>query len=481
MDQWRPSAVTPKTVPAQPLEVDGGPGEGHRGVDGERRRAGLRGGLQHREAVAARDVRDQLTLPEGARLHQLGDQRAERVVADGEQQAGGATRHVDRGGQRHVGQESRGACAGGLGARGDGDDVVPRGAERGAEHRADATGADDTDLETAVLAVRGLPEQGSPGRGCSHNRSSPCGVPDVPGQRNSADTSQDSLRALTRSRAVMTVTGGSGRRPRPGEDGVVTTWAEAMAAGLHAPGSDSDGPGFYVAARGPGTDFRTAATLAPDLLADAFATLVARLPAGVRRQVVEIGAGSGAAARRARRPAAVRRRTRRRRATSATAGAARAGGVDRPAAGRGDGPAPRGGVARHGARRRGRGRPVAAGGRRGPRDAGAGSVGGGRGLARPLVALVRARGRRPAGGRRPSRCCLGRRGEPAAGRGRGRRRLRASPRGPSRGGDARRLPARPRHPPGARTATGTSPRPSRGTPCSPPYCIGTRSWPAGAS
>ncbi len=66
-------------------------------------------------------------------------------------------------------------------------------------------------------------------------------------------------------------------------------WSTAMAESLHAPGS-----GFYAAGRGPGSDFRTAATVAPDLLADAFTTLFRRLPEGVRRQLVEIGAGNGA-------------------------------------------------------------------------------------------------------------------------------------------------------------------------------------------
>lgn len=69
---------------------------------------------------------------------------------------------------------------------------------------------------------------------------------------------------------------------------VGTTWAEAMAAGLHAPGA------FYPRGRGPGPDFRTASSLAPDLLAEACAELLARLPEDVRSDVVEVGAGTGA-------------------------------------------------------------------------------------------------------------------------------------------------------------------------------------------
>lgn len=65
------------------------------------------------------------------------------------------------------------------------------------------------------------------------------------------------------------------------------TWAEAMAADLHGP------DGFYRSGRGPGVDFRTAATIAPDLLADALVVLIAGLPAHVPREVVEVGAGNG--------------------------------------------------------------------------------------------------------------------------------------------------------------------------------------------
>jgi SAM-dependent MidA family methyltransferase len=53
-------------------------------------------------------------------------------------------------------------------------------------------------------------------------------------------------------------------------------------------------PGFYGSSRGPGTDFRTATTLAPDVLAEALAALLDRLPPGADHCVVEIGAGTGA-------------------------------------------------------------------------------------------------------------------------------------------------------------------------------------------
>jgi SAM-dependent MidA family methyltransferase len=66
------------------------------------------------------------------------------------------------------------------------------------------------------------------------------------------------------------------------------TWAQAMARCLHTTGS-----GFYRAERGPGTDFRTAATVAPDVLADALVAMWERLPVEFRRSVVEIGAGTG--------------------------------------------------------------------------------------------------------------------------------------------------------------------------------------------
>lgn len=66
------------------------------------------------------------------------------------------------------------------------------------------------------------------------------------------------------------------------------TWAQAMATGLHGP------DGFYRRGRGPVRDFRTATTVAPDLMADALVRLLDRLPVAVRGEVVEVGAGTGA-------------------------------------------------------------------------------------------------------------------------------------------------------------------------------------------
>jgi SAM-dependent MidA family methyltransferase len=63
-----------------------------------------------------------------------------------------------------------------------------------------------------------------------------------------------------------------------------------MQASLH--GTDAD-PGYYRRGSGPGRDFRTASTVAPDVLSTAIATLFARLPSALARSVVEIGAGTG--------------------------------------------------------------------------------------------------------------------------------------------------------------------------------------------
>jgi SAM-dependent MidA family methyltransferase len=63
------------------------------------------------------------------------------------------------------------------------------------------------------------------------------------------------------------------------------TWADVM---------DRDLAGFYRLGRGPGTDFRTATTAAPDVLADAVRALFDRLPPAASRDVVEVGAGNGA-------------------------------------------------------------------------------------------------------------------------------------------------------------------------------------------
>ncbi|HSP37263.1 MAG TPA: SAM-dependent methyltransferase [Frankiaceae bacterium] len=65
------------------------------------------------------------------------------------------------------------------------------------------------------------------------------------------------------------------------------TWADAMAASLH--GSNA----YYPSARGPDVDFRTAATVAPDLLAEALVQLFRRLPDAAGAHVVEVGAGTG--------------------------------------------------------------------------------------------------------------------------------------------------------------------------------------------
>jgi hypothetical protein len=200
----------PEDGSGQALEVHGRAREGHRRMDGEGGGSGVGGGLQDGEPVPTRDVDDDLTFTQGARLHQFGDQRAEGVIADREQQADGLPGHLHRREDGYVGEQRCRTGAGGGGAGRDRDQGVTGVPQGGAEDRADTTGAENADLESAHVGGRGLPVQGRPARvsrGCSHSRSSPCGVPDVPGQRNAAGSSQDSRPALTRSRSVRTVTG----------------------------------------------------------------------------------------------------------------------------------------------------------------------------------------------------------------------------------------------------------------------------------
>ncbi len=68
----------------------------------------------------------------------------------------------------------------------------------------------------------------------------------------------------------------------------MTGWAEVMTDRLHGP------QGYYTRGGGPGQDFRTAATVAPDVLADALVALLEQLPPASRGQVVEVAAGTGA-------------------------------------------------------------------------------------------------------------------------------------------------------------------------------------------
>jgi SAM-dependent MidA family methyltransferase len=70
--------------------------------------------------------------------------------------------------------------------------------------------------------------------------------------------------------------------------GRVRSWAEAMSVSLH--GSD----GYYLGGRGPGDDFRTSATAAPDVFADAVVALLRQLAPGPAVEVVEVAAGTGA-------------------------------------------------------------------------------------------------------------------------------------------------------------------------------------------
>ena len=108
-------------------------------------RADVGGRLQDGQAVPAGGVRDVLPRADRARRGELGDDVAEHVVGDGEQQqvAGAA----DGGGlaSRDARQQRLDAGAGGVRVTGDGHDLVTCGAEGRGEHGTDAAGPDDTD------------------------------------------------------------------------------------------------------------------------------------------------------------------------------------------------------------------------------------------------------------------------------------------------------------------------------------------------
>ena len=73
----------------------------------------------------------------------------EHVVRDREQQQVARAGDGGRLGDRDAGQQVGDPVAGGVGLAGGGHDLVAGGAERGGEHGADATGADDADTPAA--------------------------------------------------------------------------------------------------------------------------------------------------------------------------------------------------------------------------------------------------------------------------------------------------------------------------------------------
>lgn len=151
-------AVTPKEQPHEPLDVDRGAGERHRGVQRERQGPGPQRGVQHLRPVPPGGVDEQLARPYGTGLDEALDQRRQHIVGDGQQHQLGAGQHLGGLHQRHVGEQLGGAAPGGVGDSGHGDRAVPGELERGGEGGPDPARADDADREPggAVPRVEGF-------------------------------------------------------------------------------------------------------------------------------------------------------------------------------------------------------------------------------------------------------------------------------------------------------------------------------------
>ncbi len=142
----------------EPLDVDGGAGERHRGVQRERQRPGPQRGVQHPGPVPPGGVDEELARPYGAGLDEALDQRGQHVVGDGQEHQLGAGQHLGGLHQGHIGEQGRGAAAGGVGDAGHGDRTVSGELERRGEGGSDPARADDADGETggAVPRVEGF-------------------------------------------------------------------------------------------------------------------------------------------------------------------------------------------------------------------------------------------------------------------------------------------------------------------------------------
>ena len=146
----------PEGGAGQAVEVDLGPGEGHRRVDRQDLGADRTGRLEDRQAVPAGGVGDVLPRTDRARGGHRGHDVVEHVVRDGEQQQVAGARDVGglEGGDAR--QQRGDPRAGGVGLTGGGHDVVGVGgcaAERGGEDGADASGADDTHPQGAQRVI----------------------------------------------------------------------------------------------------------------------------------------------------------------------------------------------------------------------------------------------------------------------------------------------------------------------------------------
>src|SRR6185295_18698498 len=232
-------------------------------MHGDRACAGPGGGGEHRGAVRAGGVHDQLARAPGTELGQAGDERSEHVVRHGDEDELGAGGDLVGGQQRHAGQQPGGPVERVGGAAGGGDGAVAGGSQGRGQDAADPAGPDQADGQRAG-ALR-----------CAHGRSSPRKWGTGRGQGNPGP----------RKRAVISTAPGA---PYPAW--VAVRWREAWTAAAYGPG------GFYTRGEAPADHFRTSVHASP-LFAEAVGTLLDRVDAALGRpdrlDLVDVGAGRG--------------------------------------------------------------------------------------------------------------------------------------------------------------------------------------------
>jgi hypothetical protein len=124
-------------------------------VQGEREDPVLGGGLEHRNAVGAGGVDDDLAGPEATGRGEPANEAGQRVVRDGEQCEVGAGHDGVGRDEGDAGQKRGGPFDGRPGDAGGRDHAVPGRGQRGTEHGAHPPGGDDPDGEPRGAGVHG--------------------------------------------------------------------------------------------------------------------------------------------------------------------------------------------------------------------------------------------------------------------------------------------------------------------------------------
>lgn len=114
----------PEGAPGEPLDVHGGAGECHGGVQGQRQRAGPQGGVQDLRAVPPGGVDEQLSRAHGAGFGEAFHEAGQGVVRDGQQHQFGAFHDLGGRHDGHVREQLRGPADGDVRDRGDGHRTV---------------------------------------------------------------------------------------------------------------------------------------------------------------------------------------------------------------------------------------------------------------------------------------------------------------------------------------------------------------------